>query len=53
MLTKKQQRKLDEMTDNYVTGMLRYTNADYMAVVVWSRRYRIRMAVVLQKQGKH
>ena len=52
MLTKKQQRKLDKMVENYSIGVNKRFNFHWTVIARWVYRYRVRMEQVLQKQGK-
>jgi len=52
MLTKKQERKLDEMVLNYCIGMQKYLKLHSDLIDAWGKRYRIAMERELEKQGK-
>ena len=52
MLTKKQQRKLNEMTKNYIKGLHKAYNVVQYPILSWVAKYKITMSRVLRKQDK-
>lgn len=53
MLTKKQQKKLNEMARKYAISMGMKHKVSVEQLKAWRDRYLIAMELELQKQGKH